>query len=124
MLSLWAKKGSDKIDIKYYEDETGRQPFAKFFKSIDGKAAAKVAGAITRLRAGNPADSKSVGKGVSELRINWGPGYRLYYGWDGDKLVILLSGGAKKSKKQQSQDIEKAQEYWADYKRRKRKGES
>ena len=119
-----SKKDPDKIVIKYYEDETGRQPFAKFFRSINGKAAAKVAGAITRLRARNTADSKSVRKGVSELRINWGPGYRLYYGWDGDKLVILLSGSAKKSKKHQSEDIEKAQVYWADYKKRKRKGES
>ena len=100
-----SKKGPDKIVIRYYEDEAGRQPFAKFFKRIDSKAAAKVASAITRLRAGNTADSKSVGKGVSELRINWGLGYRLYYGWDGDKLVILLSGGAKKSKKHQSEDI-------------------
>lgn len=116
-----SKKDPDKIVIKYYVDEAGRQPFAKFFKSIDGKAAAKVASAITRLRAGNSADSKSVGKGVSELRINWGPGYRLYYGWDGDNLVILLSGGAKKH---QSKDIEKAQEYWGDYKKRKRKGGS
>lgn len=87
-------------------------------------AAVKVTAAISRLRAGNTADSKSVGKGVSELRINWGPGYRLYYGWDGEKLVILLSGGAKKSKKQQSADIETAQTYWADYKKRKRKGAS
>ena len=102
----------------------GGSHLPQFFRSINGKAAAKVAGAITRLRAGNTADSKSVGKGVSELRINWGPGYRLYYGWDGDKLIILLSGGAKKSKKHQSEDIERAQGFWADYKKRKRKGES
>jgi putative addiction module killer protein len=119
-----SKKDPDKIVVKYYEDEDGRQPFAKFFKRINAAAAAKVAGAITRLRAGNTADSKSVGKGVSELRINWGPGYRLYYGWDGDKLIILLSGGAKKPKKQQSADIDKAQGFWADYKKRKRKGQS
>jgi putative addiction module killer protein len=119
-----SKKDPDKIVVKYYEDENGRQPFAIFFNRVSGTAAAKVAGAITRLRAGNTADSKSVGKGVSELRINWGPGYRLYYGWDGDKLIILLSGGAKKTKKQQSADIEKAQGFWADYKKRKRKGPS
>jgi putative addiction module killer protein len=63
----------------------------------------------------------SVGKGVSELRINWGPGYRIYYGWDGDTLIVLLSGGAKRTKKLQSTDIEKAQSFWVDYKRRKRK---
>jgi putative addiction module killer protein len=113
----------DEIDVSYYEDKSGRKPFAKFFKRISGMAAVKITGAITRLRAGNTGDSKSVGKGVSELRINWGPGYRIYYGWDGSKLIILLSAGAKKTKKLQSTDIEKAQNFWADYKKRKRKGE-
>ena len=94
-----AKNHPDEIVVKYYEDETGRQPFAKFFKRINGKAAAKVSGAITRLRAGNTADSKSVGKGVSELRINWGPGYRLYYvlGWR--RTGHLIVRGSQKTKK-------------------------
>lgn len=117
-------KSPDEIDVRYYEDNRGRQPFARFFKRVGGMAAVKITAAVTRLRAGNTADSKSVGKGVSELRIDWGPGYRLYYGWDGAKLVILLSGGAKRSKKQQSADIEKAHAYWTDYKKRKRKGAS
>jgi putative addiction module killer protein len=118
------KRKPDEIDVRYYEDEYGHKPFAKFFKRVKGIAAAKITGAITRLRAGNTGDSKSVGKGVSELRIDWGPGYRIYYGWDGNKLVILLSGGAKKTQKLQRADIEKAQAIWADYKKRKRKGES
>jgi putative addiction module killer protein len=112
----------DEIDVRYYENDGGQKPFAKFFRRINGRAAAKITGAITRLRAGNTGDSKSVGKGVSELRINWGPGYRIYYGWDGSKLIIILSGGAKKTKKLQNTDIEKAQAFWADYKKRKRKG--
>lgn len=116
-----AKKNPDKIVVVYYEDDAGRKPFAKFFKRVNSQAAVKITSAITRLRAGNTADSKSVGKGVSELRINWGPGYRIYYGWDGDKLIVLLSGGAKRTKKLQSTDIEKAQGFWADYKKRKRK---
>jgi len=98
-------KDLEKIEVRYYEDEHGRQPFARFFKRIKGQAAVRITASITRLRAGNKADSKSIGKGVSELRINWGPGYRLYYGWDGSKLIILLSGGAKKTKKQQSTDL-------------------
>ena len=114
-------KKPDEIEVRYYEDELGRKPFAKFFKRVKGMAAAKITGAITRLRAGNLGDSKSVGRGVSELRIDWGPGYRLYYGWDGNKLIILLSGGVKKTKKLQSADIKRAQTFWADYKRRKRK---
>lgn len=112
-------KKSEEIEVRYYEDESGRKPFAKFFDGLNGMAAVKITAAITRLRIGNKGDSKSVGKGVSEMRIHWGPGYRLYYGWDGAKLIILLSGGAKKS---QGADIEKAQAYWADYKRRKREG--
>ena len=65
---------------------------------------------------GNFGDSKGVGEGVLECRINYGPGYRVYYGRDGDELVILLVGGAKKH---QQADIERAQGYWADYKARK-----
>jgi len=112
-------KKPDEIDVRYYEDKAGRKPFASFFNRVNGVAAVKITAAITRLKAGNKVDSKSVGKGVSELRIHWGPGYRIYYGWDGAKLIILLSGGAKKS---QRSDIDKAQAYWADYKSRKRKG--
>jgi putative addiction module killer protein len=113
----------DAIEVRFYEDENGSRPFAKFFDGLSGSAAARITASITRLRAGNKADSKSVGKGVSELRVNWGPGYRLYYGWDGSKLVILLFGGSKKPPRLQAADIVKAQGYWADYKRRKRKGE-
>lgn len=68
------KKRPDEIAVRYYEDEGGRQPFARFFNRIGGTAAVKITAAVTRLRAGNTADSKSVGKGVSELRINWGLG--------------------------------------------------
>ena len=56
----------DEVDVRYYEDEAGQKPFAKFFKRIRGMAAAKITGAIARLKAGNTGDSKSVGKGVSE----------------------------------------------------------
>ena len=116
-----AEKNPHKIIVVYYEDETGKSPFAKFFKKVNSQAAVKITSALTRLGAGTTADSKSVGKGVSEIRINWGPGYRIYYGWDGDTLIVLLSGGAKRTKKLQSADIVKAQGFWADYKSRKRK---
>jgi putative addiction module killer protein len=113
------KKNPAEIDVRYYEEEGGRRPFERFFYRISGIAAAKITAAISRLRTGNKADSKSVGKGVSELRIHWGPGYRLYYGWEGKKIVILLSGSSKKPQKKQTADIEKAQRYWADFKKRK-----
>lgn len=67
---------------------------------------------------GNLGNAKSVGSGVQEYRIEFGPGYRIYFGRDGDRLVILLGGGTKKS---QQDDIRDAQAYWADYRRRKRK---
>ena len=77
----------------------------------------RVTTAIARLEAGNPGDVKPVGKGVSERRIDFGPGYRVYFGRDGQELIILLVGGTKK---RQQRDIEKAQAYWAHYKRRNR----
>ena len=64
---------------------------------------------------GNMGDYKSVGRGVAECRFNYGPGYSVYFGKHGNAVVILLSGGTKKS---QAKDIELAKEYWADYKRR------
>ena len=71
---------------------------------------------MARLRLGNFGDSKSVGEGVLELRIDHGPGYRIYFGRDGSDVVILLLGGDKRS---QSKDIETARVYWADYKVRR-----
>lgn len=75
-----------------------------------------VAARITRLQAGNPGDCKSVGKGVFELRIDKGPGYRIYIGKEVKSIVLLLSGGNKGAQKR---DITKAHEYWKDYKSRR-----
>ena len=69
-----------------------------------------------RLEQGNTSNAKGVGEGVLEYRINWGPGYRVYFGLDGETLVILLTGGTKQ---RQQRDIERAKELWADYKRRR-----
>jgi putative addiction module killer protein len=73
--------------------------------------------ALTRMEQGNFSNAKSVGAGVYECRIDFGPGYRVYFGKDGDRLVILIGGGTKK---RQQKDIAAAQECWAAYKRRKR----
>lgn len=72
--------------------------------------------ALTRLTQGNFSNVKGVGSGVFECRINFGPGYRVYFGKDGDRLVILLGGGTKK---RQQQDVQTALDRWQDYKRRK-----
>ena len=73
--------------------------------------------AIERLAEGNVSNVKSIGEGVAELKINRGPGYRIYFGWDGKVLVILLGGGTKR---RQQNDIDAALRRWRDYKKRKR----
>lgn len=98
----------------------GRSPYGRWFAALDARAAAKVSVALTRLALGNDSHTKSVGGGVSELKIDCGPGYRVYYGKDGERLVILLGGGTKK---RQSEDIDAAKAHWNDYRQRRRKPE-
>ncbi len=105
------------LEIRYYLAPDGRSPFEHWFSSLDPAAAAKVTVAIARLEQGNLSNVKGVGEGVLEYRINFGPGYRVYFGRDGETLVILLTGGTKK---RQQRDITTALELWADYRRRKR----
>lgn len=107
------------IDIREYLDEAGRSPYVRWFDKLDATAAAKVATVLTRIAYGNLSNVKGVGSGVYEYRLDYGPGYRIYFGKDGDKLVILLAGGTKK---RQQKDIEAAQACWSDYKRRKKQG--
>jgi putative addiction module killer protein len=102
-----------------YLDSVGRSPFADWFGKLDALAAAKVAVSIARIEAGNLSGVKPVGAGVLEYRIDSGPGYRVYFGREGDRLVILLAGGTKQ---RQQKDITAAQARWDDYKRRKREG--
>jgi putative addiction module killer protein len=108
------------ISIREYLLPNGRSPYGRWFANLDARAAAKVSVALTRLQLGNDSNTKSVGGGVSELKIDFGPGYRDYYGKDGEQLVILLGGG---SKKRQDEDIEAAKAHWNDYKQRRKKQE-
>jgi putative addiction module killer protein len=105
------------IRIVEYLDIKGNSPFAKWFEGLDSQVALKVNTYVTRLEGGNFSNVKSVGAGVSEVKIDWGPGYRVYVAKDGEKLVILLGGGTKK---RQQKDIEQAKLCWQDYKMRKR----
>ncbi len=91
----------------------GSSPFGVWFSRLDASAAAKVTVALYRLEQGNFSNVKSVGKGVSEYKIDFGPGYRIYFGQEGDEVVILLGGGSKKS---QAKDIQSAHMLWAEYK--------
>lgn len=104
------------IDVREYNDRNGRSPFAAWFDRLNAPAAAKVTTAVTRLASGNFSNVKGVGSGVFECRIDFGPGYRVYFGNDGESLVILLGGG---SKKRQQRDINDAVANWQDYKQRK-----
>ena len=106
------------MDLLEYLDEKGRSPFEDWFNRINAQAAAKVTTALVRLESGNTSNAKSVGSGVYELKIDFGPGYRVYFGHDGPKVVILLAGGTKK---RQSKDIETAKKRWNNYKERKKK---
>jgi putative addiction module killer protein len=104
-------------EIRYYVTDDGEEPFADWFADLEIVARAKVTRAVVRLEQGNFSNVKSVGEGVLEFRIDFGPGYRIYFGKDGDQLVILLAGGTKS---RQQRDIATAQRRWADYKRRKK----
>jgi len=105
------------IIIREYIDPEGRNPYAKWFNRLNAAAAAKVVTALVRMEQGNFSTTKGIGDGILECRIDFGPGYRIYFGRDGDALVILLTGGTKK---RQQKDIETAKKLWKEYKRRKR----
>jgi putative addiction module killer protein len=97
------------IELQEYTDTDGHSPFADWFNDLDAPAASKIATALVRVELGNFSNVKGVGAGVLEYRIDFGPGYRVYFGKDGERLVILLAGGTKKL---QQRDIEAAQASW------------
>ena len=101
-----------KIEIVEYLDPDGSSSFGNWFADVDAKAAAKIRTALARMESGNFGDTKSVGSGVLERRIDFGPGYRVYFGKDGDTLVVLLAGGTKQ---RQQRDIAAAQSLWRAY---------
>ena len=102
--------------ILTYVKADGSAPFNDWLEALkDRKARAIIRTRINRVRLGNLGDCKSVGEGVKELRIKFGAGYRVYFGKEGDTIIILLSGGDKSS---QNKDIDRAKQYWKDYQRR------
>lgn len=105
------------IAVREYITEAGKSPFGKWFAGLNGPAAAKVTVALERVTKGKLSNVKPLGGGVCEYKIDFGPGYRIYLGQDGETLVILLCGGSKKG---QSEDIKTAKNNWADYKKRKK----
>ncbi len=102
--------------VQEYVTEGGKNPFREWLLALrDVHARARIRVRLNRVRLGNFGDAKSVGGGVSELRIPYGPGYRVYFARVGSSLVLLLCGGDKSS---QVRDVETAKQYWLDYQRR------
>jgi len=107
--------------IKTYRTEAGKRPFSKWLKDLsDRRAQSVVHLRLERVKIGNFGDYDPVGKGVYELRIDMGPGYRIYFSKIGSEIVLLLCAGDKGS---QQKDIEKAKQYYDDYKIRIKKGD-
>lgn len=106
--------------MDYYLTETGRKPFKEWLDGLkDIVARQKVRIRLDRVRLGNLGRNRSVGEGVYELKIDYGPGYRVYYATEGKERILLLMGGDKSS---QDRDIAMARRYWRDHKRRRKNG--
>jgi len=100
-------------EIFVFETRDGRVPFREWMNLVKGQPVyEKVVARLERIEEGNFGEHRSVGEGVSELVINFGPGYRVYYGLDGADIVILLVGGSKAT---QQKDIDAAKQYWRQY---------
>ncbi|MDD5222389.1 MAG: type II toxin-antitoxin system RelE/ParE family toxin [bacterium] len=104
---------SESREVVYYKTGAGKVPFLDWLYSLKDKITrARIRIRIERVAMGNFGDHHSVGNGVWELRVSSGPGFRIYYGLEGKKIVVVLAGGDKRS---QEKDVKLAKEYWADY---------
>lgn len=106
------------LEISEYTHDD-KAPFSDWLNTLDRPVKARIMTRIDRIRRENFGDAKSVGEGVFELRIAFGPGYRVYYGRQGQEIVVLLCGGDKGS---QSRDIARAHEFWRHINRSKDHG--
>ena len=104
------------FELRYYQTATEERPFVEWLQALkDRQARTRVEARLARVAAGNLGDIETVGEGVMELRIDWGPGYRVYFSRLGQVIVLLLCGGDKRT---QQKDIERAKDYFKDYKAR------
>jgi putative addiction module killer protein len=104
------------VQLRFYQTTAGKQPFREWLSALpDRQAVNRIEARLARILAGNFGDVRSVGGGVLELRIDWGPGYRVYFGRVGQVVVLLLCGGDKRT---QERDIERAKDYFRDYRAR------
>jgi len=105
------------IEVREYVDAQGHNRYREWTSKLDPVVRARVDTAVFRLGGGNFSAVKPEGEGVSALRLDFGPGYRVYFANDGKQVVILLAGGTKK---RQQEDIQMARRLWTEYKRRKK----
>jgi putative addiction module killer protein len=103
-------------EIKIYTDERGREPFTDWVDSLQVVDQARIDARLDRVASGNVGEYKPLGDGVYELKFKNHSGFRIYFGFDGNTIIILLNGGDKDT---QNRDIEKAKSYWKDYNRLK-----
>ena len=102
------------MDIQIYRDENGNEPFEQWLSSIrNNPTLARIDNRLKRVRLGLLGDYRLIGEGVFELRLDFGPGYRIYFGRIGREHILLLTGGDKNS---QRRDIAAAKRYWKDFK--------
>lgn len=109
------------LNVREYLTAAGRNPFREWLGTLDVAVRARVQARVLRFELGNLGDHKSVGAGAWEARLAFGPGYRIYFGKEGDSIIILLIGGTRAS---QGRDIRRAQEFWRDYLEAKRHGKT
>jgi putative addiction module killer protein len=106
------------LEIRRYRTVAGDEPFTQWLAGLgDRQARARVLVRLERLELGNAGDARYLREGVSELPIDWGPGYRVYFGRDEDAIVVLLCGGDKRT---QAGDVERAVKLWHEYENRRR----
>ncbi len=104
------------MELRYYQTAAGERPFVEWLEDLnDRQARTRIEARLARVAVGNFGDVEPVGEGVMELRIDWGPGYRVYFARVGQVIVLLLCGGDKRT---QQRDINRAKEYFEDYKAR------
>ena len=107
------------VELRYYQTSAFEQPFVEWLRGLnDRQARTRIEARLARAAVGNFGDVEPVGEGVMELRIDWGPGYRVYFGRIGQVVVLLLCGGDKRT---QQRDIKRAKAYFEDYKARSAK---
>jgi putative addiction module killer protein len=104
------------IEVREYIDAQGKNFYRDWLVGLDTATRAQIVAGVLLMEFGNFSAAKSVGSGVSEMRLDFGPGYRVYFGKDAEQLVILSVGG---SKRRQQADISAAHRLWIEYKRRK-----